>query len=292
MKPAPFDYVCPRTLPEAVKLLQDNEGAKIISGGQSLMPLLAFRLAQPTLLVDIRKIEGLNRIEIADDEVILGARVRWVDIEKDCRLQVAAPLVSAAIAHVAHYQIRNRGTVGGSVVHADPAAEMPGVTVAHDAQLDLIGPSGTRTVEARDFFLGPLQTAIKPEEVLVRVRFARWTSSRRWAFDEFAQRRGDFALAGVLLHYDVSRAGAVEDMHVAGIGIGDRPQRLPKVEAYLAGKPISWEVAVEAGKIAASSIEPFDDLHASADYRRSLFGALVERSLQRSTGQQERALRR
>src|SRR5262249_14427906 len=149
------------------------------------------------------RIAGLERIEISSRGVELGARVRWIDIERDTRLASACPLLSAAIAQVAHYQIRFRGTVGGSLVHADPAAEMPRVAVTCDAEIDLLGPEGVRTVKAANFFRGPLETAIKSNEILCRVRLPAWPPRRRWAFEEFSRRKGDFALAGALVFYDV-----------------------------------------------------------------------------------------
>src|SRR5215468_4337385 len=157
MKLPPFDYACPTTLPEAVQLLAARDGdAKAIAGGQSLVPMLAFRLAQPTLLVDLRKLPDLRGIRISEKGVTLGAMVRWREIEDDGRLATAHPLLKAAIAHVAHYQIRNRGTVGGSIAHADPAAEMPGIALTCDAEIAVTGMSGTRAIRAADFFTGAL----------------------------------------------------------------------------------------------------------------------------------------
>src|SRR5712671_2746818 len=193
MKLPPFDYACPATLSEAVQLLASRDGdAKALAGGQSLVPMLAFRLAQPALLVDLRKLADLRGIRISDKGVTLGAMVRWREIEDDERLDAAHPLLKAAVAHIAHYQIRNRGTVGGSLAHADPAAEMPGIAVTCDAELALAGPSGTRTVRAAEFFLGPLSTALAEDELIVEVRLPPWPTGRRWAFEEFAQRQGDF----------------------------------------------------------------------------------------------------
>src|SRR5437016_8799070 len=209
MKLPPFDYACPTTLPEAVQLLATSNGdAKAIAGGQSLVPMLAFRLAQPSLLVDLRKLPDLRGIRISAKGVTLGAMVRWRDIEDDERLDTAHPLLKAAIAHVAHYQVRNRGTVGGSLAHADPAAEMPGIAMTCDAEIAVAGSSGSRTVRASDFFLGPLSTALADDELIVEVRLPAWPAKRRWAFEEFARRRGDFALAGVAAYYDLDGARA------------------------------------------------------------------------------------
>ena len=196
MKLPPFDYACPTTLPEAVQLLASRDGdAKAIAGGQSLMPMLAFRLAHPTLLVDLRKLADLRGIRISEKGVTLGAMVRWRDIEDDERLDTAHPLLKAAIAHVAHYQIRNRGTVGGSIAHADPAAEMPGIAMTCDAEIAVVGKSGARVYQAADFFQGALTTALAPDEIIVEIRLPAWPTGRRWGFQEFARRRGDFAMA-------------------------------------------------------------------------------------------------
>ena len=162
--------------------------------------MLAFRMAQPSLLVDLRKLPGLNEIKIGADGVRLGALVRWRDILDDKRLAEAHPLLKAAIAHVAHYQIRNRGTVGGSLAHADPAAEMPGIAVTCDAEIAVIGKAGARTIKAADFFLGALTTALEPDEIITEVRSAGLAGGRRFGFQEFARRRGDFAMAGIALY--------------------------------------------------------------------------------------------
>ena len=218
MKPAPFDYQAPGTLHEAIDLLASNPEAFVIAGGQSLMPVLAFRLATPSLLVDLRRLPGLGNIAIGDDGLRLGALVRWRDIEDDQRLAAAHPLLHAAVAHVAHYQIRNRGTVGGSLAHADPAAELPGVAVTCEGEITLSGPAGSRTVRAGDFFTGPLSTLRQPDEIITELHLPKWPSGRRWAFRKYARREGDFALAGILLFYDEDRQGALSNAHVGVIG--------------------------------------------------------------------------
>jgi aerobic carbon-monoxide dehydrogenase medium subunit len=282
VKPARFDYAAPESLADAIGLLNDNEGAKVISGGQSLMPLLAFRLATPTLLVDLRKIPNLNHIDIGADGVRLGARVRWVDIEKHDHLRGAHPLLVAAIDHVAHYQIRNRGTVGGSITHADPAAEMPGVAITCGATIEIEGPSGRREVPADEYVVGPLQTAIEANEIVTGVRLPPWKSGRRWAFEEFARRRGDFALAGVLLFYDRDAEGRVENAHIGAIGIGDRALRVGAAEKAIEGSRLEDADIERASRAAFAAIDPSSDQHADADYRRSLYCTLLEQSFRRS----------
>jgi carbon-monoxide dehydrogenase medium subunit len=284
MKMPPFDYACPTTLPEAVALLASRDGdAKALAGGQSLLPMLAFRLSQPALLVDLRKLGDLRRISISDDGVTHGAMVRWRDILDDRRLAAAQPLLQAAVAEVAHYQIRNRGTVGGSIAHADPAAEMPGIAVTCEAEISVLGKSGARLIKAADFFHGPLMTALASDEIIVDVRLPAWRPAgrarRRWGFLEFARRRGDFALAGAALFYDEDGSGKASNAHVGAIGVADRPLRLHAVEAVLNGQPIDEETIAKADAAASSAVDPPDDIHAGAAYRRALIGTMVERAL-------------
>jgi carbon-monoxide dehydrogenase medium subunit len=285
MKLPSFAYACPATLSEAVALLAAHDGeAKPLAGGQSLMPMMAFRVALPSLLVDLRKIPDLKQIQISDDGVRLGSMVRWRDIEDDVHLAKAHPLLIAAIAHVAHYQIRNRGTVGGSVAHADPAAEMPGVAITCEAEITAVGKGGNRIIKAADFFLGALTTALEPDEIITEIRLPPWPAGRRFAFQEFAQRRGDFAMSGVALYYDPDADGRVGNAHVGVIGVADRPQRLATVEAILNGRTISDATLAAAAEAASAAVDPHDDIHASAAYRRSLTGTLVERALRSAAG--------
>ncbi|HXO01014.1 MAG TPA: xanthine dehydrogenase family protein subunit M [Stellaceae bacterium] len=283
MKPSPFEYRAPATLREAVDLLASDPEATVIAGGQSLMPVLAFRLAAPSLLVDLRRVPGLGDIVIGGSGVRLGARVRWRDIEDDARLGVAHPLLREAVAHVAHYQIRNRGTVGGSLAHADPAAELPGIAVTCDAEITLVGAAGARTIAAGEFFTGALSTLREPDEIITELHLPSWSADRRWAFREFAQRQGDFALAGIALFYDEDRHGRVRDAHVGVIGACQRPHRLPEVETVLNGHPVGEGLIREAAAIAAQVVDPPDDLHAGAAYRRALVATLVERGLRAAT---------
>jgi aerobic carbon-monoxide dehydrogenase medium subunit len=279
MKPAPFEYRAPETFREAIGLLASDPEATVIAGGQSLIPLLALRLATPSMLVDLRRVPGLDSIAIDDSGVRLGARVRWRDIEDDRRLEVAHPLLRKAIADVAHYQIRNRGTVGGSLAHADPAAELPGIAVTCDAVITLVGASGTRIIGAGEFFTGPLSTARQPAEIITELHVPFWPRDRRWAFREFAQRRGDFALAGIALFYDEDQGGRAANAHVGVIGACDRPQRLLEVEALLNGRSVDEASIREAAETAARTVDPPGDLHAPAAHRRALVATLVERGL-------------
>jgi carbon-monoxide dehydrogenase medium subunit len=288
MKPAPFDYHAPGTLGEAIDLLASNPEALVIAGGQSLMPVLAFRLATPSLLVDLRRLPGLDNIAVGDDGFRLGALVRWRDIEDDQRLVAAHPLLHAAVAHVAHYQIRNRGTVGGSLAHGDPAAELPGVAVTCEGEITLFGPAGSRTVRAGDFFTGPLSTRRQPDEIITELHLPNWPSGRRWAFRKYARREGDFALAGILLFYDEDRQAALSHAHVGVIGACQRPHRLTGVERLVNGRVIDDGLIRQAAATAAEEVDPPDDLHGDAAYRRGLVATLVERGL-RAAAQQRNA---
>jgi carbon-monoxide dehydrogenase medium subunit len=280
MKLPAFEYACPTTLTEAVSLLAARDGdAKAIAGGQSLVPMMAFRVASPSLLVDLRRLPGLKEITISQAGVRLGAMVRWRDILDDARLATAFPLLVAAVRHVAHYQIRNRGTVGGSIAHADPAAEMPGIVVACDAEIAVTGKAGARTIAAKDFFLSALTTALKPDEIITEIRFPAWPAGRRFGFEEFALRRGDFAIAAAAVFYDLDAGGRAANAHVGVIGVGDRPMRLPSVEAVLNGARVDAQVIAKAAAAASAAVTPQDDIHASAAYRRSLVGTMVERAL-------------
>jgi aerobic carbon-monoxide dehydrogenase medium subunit len=280
MKLPAFEYACPTTLSEAVALLASHDGdAKAIAGGQSLVPMLAFRVASPALLVDLRKLPGLNEIKISDAGVHLGALVRWRDILDDARLESAHPLLLAAVHHVAHYQIRNRGTVGGSVAHADPAAEMPGIAVACDAEIAVIGKAGARVIPAQKFFVSALTTALNADEIITEIRLPAWPAGRRFGFQEFALRRGDFAIAAAAVYYDQDAAGRAVNAHVGVIGVGDRPTRLPSVEAELNGARIDADTIARAAAATSAAVDPQDDIHASAAYRRSLVGTMVERAL-------------
>jgi len=279
MKLPPFEYACPTSVAEAVALLAGHDGdAKPLAGGQSLVPMLAFRVASPSLLVDLRKLEELRQIKITQDGVVLGAMVRWRDILEDVRLAKAHPLLVAAVEHVAHYQIRNRGTVGGSMAHADPAAEMPGIAVTCDAQIGVVGKAGSRVIAAGDFFQGPLMTALGADEIITEIRLPAWPGKRRFGFQEFARRRGDFAMAAAAVFYD-DDSGTARNAHVGVIGVGDRPMRLPSVEAILNGQKINEDVITKAEAAASAAVDPRDDIHASGAYRKALVGVMVERAL-------------
>jgi carbon-monoxide dehydrogenase medium subunit len=275
-----FEYVAPSSPEEVVEVLTAHRGdAKLIAGGQSLLPTMAFRLAQPAVLVDLRKLEGLDKIVIEASGVRLGARTRWCDIERNAQLATAHPLLVEAVRHVAHYQVRNRGTIGGSLAHADPASELPCVAATCEAELRVLGPSGERQIAAAEFFQGPLTTALAEDELILEVRLPPWVAGRRWAFSEFARRAGDFALAGVALFYDLDREARACNAHIGVLGACYYPKRLSEAERALDGRRVGSETAQVVGAVASSEADPTDDLHASAEYRRALVGTLLERAL-------------
>jgi carbon-monoxide dehydrogenase medium subunit len=279
MKLPPFEYACPTSIFEAVALLASHDGeAKLLAGGQSLVPMMAFRVASPSLLVDLRKLAELRQIGITQDGVVLGAMVRWRDILEDERLKTEHPLLVAAVEHVAHYQIRNRGTVGGSIAHADPAAEMPGIVVTCEAQIAVMGKGGGRTIAAGDFFRGPLMTALEADEIITEIRLPLWPAKRRFGFQEFSRRRGDFAMAAAAVFYDEDN-GKARNAHVGAIGVADYPLRLPSVEAIINGQKVDDAVIAKAEAAASAAVDPADDIHASGAYRKALVGVMVERAL-------------
>jgi aerobic carbon-monoxide dehydrogenase medium subunit len=281
MKLPPLEYACPTTLSEAVALLASRDGdAKAIAGGQSLMPMMAFRVATPSLLVDLRKLSELRGIKISAEGVRLGALVRWRDIQDDQQLAIAHPLLKAAIEHVAHYQIRNKGTVGGSVAHADPAAEMPGIVVTCDAEISVVGTAGSRVIAAAEFFQGVLTTALASDEIITEIKLPAWPARRRWGFQEFSRRRGDFAMAAAALFYDLDAIGKASNAHVGIIGVGDLPVRLTEVEAVLNAHVVDEATIAHAAEVTSATVNAQQDIHASAAYRRSLAGTMVERALQ------------
>jgi aerobic carbon-monoxide dehydrogenase medium subunit len=279
MKLSAFDYACPATVAEAVALLAAHGGdAKPIAGGQSLVPILAFRLAAPTLLVDLRKLDELRDITIGDRGVTLGAMVRWRDVLEHPRLRQAHPLLAAAVEHIAHHQIRNRGTVGGSLAHADPAAELPCIAVTCEAEIAALGPKGRRVITAATFFRGALLTALQADEIITEIRFPTWPRDRRFGFREFARRRGDFALAAAAVCFDAVEQ-KFRNVRVGAIGAADRPMRLAAAERALEAHDMT-EAGIGAGAAAAAgAVDPADDIHASGAYRKTLIGVMVERAL-------------
>jgi CO/xanthine dehydrogenase FAD-binding subunit len=277
VKPPPFTYVAARDLDHALEVLAQAGGnAKILAGGQSLMPMLNFRLVNPAILLDINRIAGLDRIVEQTDRLNFGALVRHHMIATDPSVMARFPVLTHAMTHVAHHTIRNRGTFVGSLCHADPAAEMPMLALLLNAEIEIASTSGIRRLDARDFFLGPLTTALEPHELVTSVDIPFVDPATGWGFEEFARRHGDYALAAVGV--TMSRQdGRAHDVRIAVMGVGDTPLRIPVAETVLEGNALD----VLPGVIQAlrGAVEPNTDLHASGDYRRHLVGVLAGRAI-------------
>ena len=272
MKPAPFEYHAPTTIADAAGLLADlGDGAKVLAGGQSLIPMLALRLAVFDHLVDVGGIAELHGIERRDDALWVGAGTTEAAVGASVEVASSVPLLAKATPFVGHFQIRNRGTLGGSIAHADPAAEYPAVALALDASMDVVSSRGSRTIAARDFFDGLWSTSMETDELLAGVSFPIWGGRCGFAVEEFARRYGDFALA--------DDADRVRRSALGLIGMGSTPERAVTTEAQLAGQPVTDVDAEEVGRSAVAGLEAVpSDLHGSADYRRRLGAAMVARA--------------
>ena len=281
MKPAPFEYVRAKTVDEAVAVLAEHAGrAKVLAGGQSLVPMLNFRLIDAPVFVDINRITGLTGItENADGGLKIGALTRHYALETSALVRDRFPVVHEAMKHVAHLAIRNRGTIGGSLSHADPAAELPAMSVLLDAAIDTAGPQGGRTIGARGFFAGPLTTVLEDDEIVTSVTLPGLPDGAGWGFEEFAQRRGDFALAGAAAVLGLD-GGRVSHARIALMGVGETPVRAEAAEEILLGGAPDDAALAEAAAAAREAVNPMTDLHASADYRRHLTAVLTRRVLE------------
>lgn len=283
MKPSRFEYQDPRTLPEALALLGEyGDDAKVLAGGQSLMPMLSMRLAYPSVLVDINGLDELRGIREHDDSIVFGALTRHAEAEDSALVAQVCPLLAEALPWVAHRSVRNRGTIGGSLAHADPAAEIPAVMTALDATVIARGVAGERAIPIEDLFAFPLISTLAPEEILTEIRVPRQPVSAVSAVGEVARRQGDFALAGVAATVEIGDGGVIAGARLVSFATGPVPQRLRGAEAVLAGAGPDRVLLVEAGRVASQEIAPGDDLHASAEYRRTVTAVIVERTLARA----------
>lgn len=282
MKPSAFEYHAPTSVDEAVKLLADlGDGAKVLAGGQSLVPMLSLRLAYFDHLVDIARIPELQGITVAADSVTIGATTVDADLERNAEVAAKVPLLAKVTPYIGHFQIRNKGTVGGSIAHADPAAEYPAVALALDAEIEAVSPRGRRTIAASDFFVGFWTTSLEADEVLASVRFPVWGGRSGFGVKEFARRHGDFALAGALVGVQLGAGDAIERCAIALIGLGPTPLRATAAEQAATGTAVGDVSATEIGMLAVSDLtEVPSDLHGSADYRKRVGAAMVERALQ------------
>ena len=280
MKLPPFEYHLADSVDDAIGLLAElGEDAKVLAGGQSLIPLLSFRLARPAHLIDVNPVAELAYISDGSG-VEIGATVRHRDAERSEAVRAAAPLVAAALGYVGHAAIRNRGTVGGSIAHADPAAELPAVLVALGGEVVVRSTRGLRTIAADAFQQGFLTTALEPDELLTAIRLPPRRASTGWAFNEFSRRHGDFAIIGVATLIGLGADGRVDDAHLVFSGAGATPVRAVGAEQAMIGEAPSAELWTAVAAQAASALDPPGDVHGSPAYRRQLARVLAARSLQ------------
>ncbi|MBO0691323.1 MAG: xanthine dehydrogenase family protein subunit M, partial [Acidimicrobiaceae bacterium] len=279
MKPPPFEYRAPESLDEALAVIEElGEDARPLAGGQSLIPLLSFRLARPTALVDLAGVPELQSIRIEDGRLVIGAMVRERVAERDGKVRESAPLLAHALPLIGHPAIRSRGTIGGSLAHSDPAAELPAAAVALDAELMARSRTrGERTISAADFFTGFFSTALLPDELLTEIRIAPPAPGMGCAFEEVARRHGDFAMVGAAAMVRVE-GERITEARIVLTGVSDVPLRAFDAEATLTAAPPTDEVLAEAAAQTADSLSPPTDIHGSSAYRRHVAGVLVRRA--------------
>jgi aerobic carbon-monoxide dehydrogenase medium subunit len=282
MKPPPFQYHDPKTLPEAVTLLGTLDNAKLLAGGQSLMPMLNMRFVLPDHVIDLNRVDGLSYIREDDGALVVGAMTRQRDLEFSDLVKARCPLMHEAIQHIGHRQTRNRGTIGGSLCHLDPAAELVSVAAAHDATVIVEGPGGRREIAFRDFPAGYLTPAIELNEIVTEIRIPLWPADHKAAFIEFSRRHGDFAIvsAAAMIRIDGGRI-ARASLTLGGVAVG--PVRATEVEQAIAGRAPSTELFRQACEW-CRGIEAMGDIHASAEYRQHLAVVLSRRALEKAAG--------
>jgi aerobic carbon-monoxide dehydrogenase medium subunit len=292
VKPAPFDYLAPETLEEACEhLAAVGGGASVLAGGQSLMPLLALRMSQPFVLVDINRIAALRGVSRVEGGTRVGAIVRQSELIADATIARALPLVATATRHVAHHQIRNRGTLGGSIALADPSAELPATAVALGAAVELRSTRGTRRVNAEDLYFGPYSTALEPDELLTAIHFPDWAPGTIPLFREVAPRPGDFALIGLTGAVSVSE-GRIVRAGIAWLGMGPTPIKARQAEAALIGQSsagLDPRALADIAELAVADTAPFDDHHATAEYRRTVGRRVFARTLREALATRQAA---
>ena len=282
MKPPLFEYIRAESIEQAVETISAlGDEAKFIAGGQSLVPLMALRLARPSHLVDIGHLPELRRIEVGDDGALrLGAAAVQRAVERSADVAGACPLLPAAISCIGHFPVRNRGTVGGSIAHGDPASELPLCAVALEVEFVVRGPANARRViPASEFFAGTLLTSLEPDELLEEIRVPAWPAGAGWGFHEFSRRSGDYAVIAVAAIVRLAADGTIAVSRIGVAGAGATPLRMLEVEAMLKGQRPDGEVLKDAGAEVARGIEPHSDIHGSAAFRRQLSAVLTERAL-------------
>jgi carbon-monoxide dehydrogenase medium subunit len=280
VKPAPFKYLAAHSRQEALDALrQYGAEAKVLAGGQSLVPLLAMRLARPAVIIDLNRAPDLAFIRSTTTGLTIGAMTRQRTVEGDVMVAARTPLLAESLRWVGHPQIRTRGTIGGSLAHADPAAELPAVAEVLGMRFVLASTRGERVLDAKRFFLGYLTTALEADELLTQARVPAQPPDAGWAFLEVARRHGDFALVGVAALVRLDDDGRCAEARLAFTGVGSGPVRVRQAEAAIAGKRITEATAAEAGRAVESAVDPDSDIHASAQYRRHVAGVLAARAL-------------
>ena len=283
MKPPSFSYHDPETPEEAVALLASLDNAKLLAGGQSLMPMLNMRFVLPDHVIDINRIAALTGLAVEGQVLRIGAMVRQRELEFSELVAATCPLMGEALAHVGHRQTRNRGTIGGSLCHLAPAAELPVLALALECSLDVLGPSGLRQIAFTDFPLGYMTPSIGTDELLVRINVPIWPKGHGFAFEEFARRHGDFALASAAVVMNLDEAGHIARVAVALGGVGEVPLRMPAIESQLMGNKPS-DALFRAASQECRLLETLGDVHGPADYRRHLAGVMTRRALTRAAG--------
>jgi CO/xanthine dehydrogenase FAD-binding subunit len=282
MKPAPFEYFAPTELAEALALLaQYGDEAKVLAGGQSLMPLMNMRLARPRVIIDINRLADLAYIaQTPEGGFAIGALTRQRTVERSSLVHDRHPLLAAAMPLIGHFQIRNRGTVGGSIVHADPAAELPALSLALEAEFVLHSATQQRVMKAEEFFVTYLTTAIEPIELLTEVRLPAWTREWGWGLREVCRREGDFAIVGAVSLLQLDARDTCQAARLTLFGVGGIPIRLRRAEEVLRGSPLHGTALDEVAKVVSEALQPDADLHASAVYRKEVGGVLARRTLE------------
>jgi carbon-monoxide dehydrogenase medium subunit len=283
MKPPPFSYHRPTSLPETLEFLATLEDAKILAGGQSLMPMMNFRYVMPANVVDINRVAELAEIKERKETLTIGAMARQRDLENSPLVQRRCPLLHEALLNVGHVQTRNRGTIGGSLSHLDPAAEIPSVLLGHEATLRVERKGGGRDVAMADWAQGFMTPNLEPDEILAGVTIPLWPEGHGYGFVEFARRHGDFAMAGAGVLLSVSDAGRIDHAAIALTGVDTGPVRLSEAESLLTGEAAE-DALFEAAAEKASSVPGLDDVHASKEYRRDLAVVMTKRALRKAYG--------
>jgi aerobic carbon-monoxide dehydrogenase medium subunit len=279
VKPAPFAYYAPETVAETVAVLAEfGDEAKLLAGGQSLMPMLSLRLARPERLVDVNRVAGLGGARRSDGVLVVGATTRHATLERDPAIGEAVPLLRKAAPYIGHFQIRNRGTLGGSLAHADPSAELPAVVRVLDAEIEVTGPGGQRRIPAAEFFETVFTTTLEADELVTAVRFPVWGPGSGFAVEEVARRHGDFALVGALAAVQVID-GRLERVALAMTGMGSGPERAEAAEQSLRGSSVADVDAEAVGAQVVAGLQPPGDVHAGAAYRKRVGAALIARAL-------------